>query len=256
VECFHKASLVHDDIEDDDPLRYGRATMHVEHGVPIALNTGDLLIGEGYRLLAECGAPLELRGKMLSIASRAHRELCLGQGEELAWTRRPRPLEVSEVLGIFRRKTAPAFEVALVLGAVAAGADEEVCAVLRDLSAALGTAYQIRDDLDDHRDGGDVACLRPSLFLALALERAGAEERRALESALERRAATELEPLVEAIVRRAGLRERARERVEELEEQATRALRPLSDTRLKCLLLRLVHKVLGHRTAAPLNPHR
>src|SRR5215207_8603465 len=53
VECFHKASLVHDDIEDNDATRYGEATLHAEHGVPVALNVGDLLIGEGYRLLAD-----------------------------------------------------------------------------------------------------------------------------------------------------------------------------------------------------------
>ena len=45
VECFHKASLVHDDIEDGDDLRYGEPSVHAEHGVPVALNVGDLLLG-------------------------------------------------------------------------------------------------------------------------------------------------------------------------------------------------------------------
>src|SRR5882672_3709967 len=53
VECFHKASLIHDDIEDNDALRYGEKTLHEEHGVAVALNVGDLLIGEGYRLIGE-----------------------------------------------------------------------------------------------------------------------------------------------------------------------------------------------------------
>ncbi len=57
VECFHKASLVHDDIEDADERRYGRDTLHVEHGIPVALNVGDLLVGEGYRLLATLRRP-------------------------------------------------------------------------------------------------------------------------------------------------------------------------------------------------------
>src|SRR4029078_5791415 len=56
VECFHKACLAHDDIEDNDAERYGERTLHTEHGVAIALNAGDLLIGEGYRLVAGCGA--------------------------------------------------------------------------------------------------------------------------------------------------------------------------------------------------------
>ena len=89
VECFHKASLVHDDIEDADERRYGRETLHVEHGVPVALNAGDLLLGEGYRLLAGCGAPADVCAELVRIAAAGHRELCLGQGAELAWMRRP-----------------------------------------------------------------------------------------------------------------------------------------------------------------------
>src|SRR3984957_12587415 len=57
VECFHKASLIHDDIEDGDAERYGRATLHAQYGAPVALNVGDLLLGEGYRLLASLEAP-------------------------------------------------------------------------------------------------------------------------------------------------------------------------------------------------------
>jgi geranylgeranyl diphosphate synthase type II len=44
VECFHKASLIHDDIEDGDATRYGEKTLHEEHGLAVALNVGDLLI--------------------------------------------------------------------------------------------------------------------------------------------------------------------------------------------------------------------
>src|SRR5438876_3205750 len=54
VECFHKASLIHDDIEDNDAQRYGEKTLHEEFGLPVALNVGDLLIGEGYRLIGAC----------------------------------------------------------------------------------------------------------------------------------------------------------------------------------------------------------
>src|SRR5688500_10141204 len=59
VECFHKASLIHDDIEDGDAERYGEKTLHEEYGVPFALNVGDLLIGEGYRLIAACKSSAE-----------------------------------------------------------------------------------------------------------------------------------------------------------------------------------------------------
>src|SRR5687767_7624141 len=113
VECFHKASLVHDDIEDADAERYGRPALHTEHGVPVALNAGDLLLGEGYRLLAGCGAPPHILAELVRIAAAGHRELCLGQGTELAWMERPAALTADQTIEIFRRKTSPAFQVAL-----------------------------------------------------------------------------------------------------------------------------------------------
>ena len=66
----------------------------------------------------------------------------------------PAPLTADQVVDIFRRKTAPAFEVALGIGAALAGAGAETQQVLRDYSEALGIAYQIRDDLEDLSDKG------------------------------------------------------------------------------------------------------
>ena len=51
IETFHKASLVHDDIQDGDRYRYGADSLHVKYGVPTAINIGDYLIGLGYRLV-------------------------------------------------------------------------------------------------------------------------------------------------------------------------------------------------------------
>ena len=57
IETFHKASLVHDDIEDDDQYRYGELAVHRRFGTPTAINVGDYLIGLGYRLVSrETGA--------------------------------------------------------------------------------------------------------------------------------------------------------------------------------------------------------
>jgi geranylgeranyl diphosphate synthase type II len=220
VECFHKASLVHDDIEDGDETRYGRSTLHAEHGVPVALNAGDLLVGEGYRLLAECGAPADVTAELVRIAAAGHRELCLGQGAELAWTRSPRPLTVDEVIEIFRRKTSPAFHVALSLGAALAGADADTQAVLRRYSDALGVAYQIRDDIEDlTTDAGDAAAApRPSLPMALALER-------------------------KKPVRDPAVEDRARGMLEAYKEEAIRALPALPNASLKGLLRRVVGKI-------------
>jgi geranylgeranyl diphosphate synthase, type II len=243
VECFHKASLVHDDIEDADERRYGRDTLHVEHGMPVALNAGDLLIGEGYRLLAECGAAAPVCAEMVRIAATGQRELCLGQGAELAWMRRPAAITADAVTDIFRRKTSPAFEVALSIGAALAGAAADTQQVLRDYSEALGIAYQVRDDLEDltSDDGGFAA---PSLLLALACEKAGATGReRVMSLWRDARGSSDQRAAFRALVKELGVEDRARALLEAYKEQAVRTLPALQNPSLKGLLRRVVSKV-------------
>lgn len=151
VECFHKASLIHDDIEDEDAERYGAPSFHAEHGLAVALNAGDFLIGEGYRLISTASFSAGQKAAMLHYAAEGQRQLCRGQGEELCWRQAREPFTPEQVIDLFRHKTAPAFEVALQLGALAAGCEShaDVASVLTHYSQALGIAYQIRDDLED-----------------------------------------------------------------------------------------------------------
>ena len=249
VECFHKASLIHDDIEDNDAARYGEKTLHEEYGVAVALNVGDLLIGEGYRLLASCNISAEQKAAMLRVAAEGQRELCRGQGAELCWTRAPKPLSSLEVIDIFRQKTAPAFEVALRIGAIYAGlgAYEEVEDVLANYSEALGIAYQIRDDLSDLGASGetnDIEGLRPSLLLAAAYERAQGEQKEQLGARWRREAgatAAEIEALYAAV----GADERCKDLLERYKEEAVRSLRDLENASLKGLLRRVIGKIFN-----------
>ena len=252
VECFHKASLVHDDIEDNDALRYGEKTLHEEYGVPIALNVGDLLIGEGYRLIAACGAGPEQKAAMLAVASEGQRQLCRGQGAELSWTRQPSPLTSLQVLDIFRRKTAPAFEVALRLGALYAGTEphDEVADVLHAYSEALGIAYQIRDDLSDLGEQGetnDIAGFRPNLPLAVAHERASEPAKKAVTAALwQRQLPAGLDAVgIEALYVELKADERCRTLLETYKEEAIRCLRDLDNPNLKGLLRRIIGKIFN-----------
>lgn len=164
VECFHKASLVHDDIQDEDDMRYGKQTVHAAHGVPIAINVGDMLLGEGYRLLTQCG-----NMELVSVAAQAHIALCKGQGMELAWCRNPTDLSLDFVLDIFVNKTAPAFDVALAMGVICADADRKLVTTLHNYAEALGIAYQLQDDIADFDTNQPIA-LRPSAVLALLCE--------------------------------------------------------------------------------------
>jgi geranylgeranyl pyrophosphate synthase len=247
VECFHKASLIHDDIEDGDSHRYGERALHEEYGIPVALNVGDLLLGEGYRLLAECDAPARVRSEMLRIASRGHRTLCLGQGAELSWAREPRPLVSGEVLEIFRRKTAPAFEVALHLGVAFAQADPALAEVVRTYSEALGIAYQIRDDIQDLEgsDPGDVAALRPTLPLALALENAKSESQRRLLRAAWQRSENVSTDEIRAALDELSVEDRCRHMLESYKEAAIRSLTEVENPSFKGLLRRVIGKIFS-----------
>lgn len=153
VECFHKASLIHDDIEDGDEKRYQRKTLHVRHGVPVALNTGDYLIGLGYELLAHLPCSDAQKTKILQAAAEGHRQLCRGQGAELESLTARQILPEEKMIQIFAQKTSPAFAVALKIGAILADADTALLAALDAYSRTLGIAYQIRDDLHDRQEG-------------------------------------------------------------------------------------------------------
>ena len=251
VESFHKASLIHDDIEDNDKQRYGEKTLHEEHGVAVALNVGDLLIGEGYRLLGASQASAEQRAEMLLVASQGQQQLCRGQGAELCWARTPQPLSQTQVLDIFRKKTAPAFEVALRLGAIYAGSErhEEVSDALANYSEALGIAYQIRDDLSDLGTQGetnDIAGLRPSLLLAVAYEKAKDANKALLESVWRRSLEAGMNPeQIEALYAELKADERARQLYETYKEEAIRSLRDVENPNLKGLLRRVIGKIFN-----------
>lgn len=251
VECFHKASLVHDDIEDNDATRYGEQTLHEAHGVPVALNIGDFLLGEGYRLIAECDAPASFKCEMLKVAALGHRTLSLGQGAELCWARDPKPMSALEVLEIFRQKTAPAFEVALRLGALYAGVDEAVREVLASYCEALGIAYQIRDDLEDLDSGGhapdDVAALRPSLLLAVANERTKGDDGEFMEDVWRRKIAMSPESThrIRQLISKSRSDERCESLYEAYKDQAIRSLMPLENASLKGLLRRVMSKIFN-----------
>ena len=151
VECFHKASLIHDDIEDNDTERYGEPACHVRLGLAPALNLGDYLIGAGYKLFCHESIPAEMRATLASEAAQAHCELALGQAKEFEALQK-RNLQPEDCLEVHRLKTAPAFRVALYAGAIAAGRFDELRDLFHVFSDRLGAAYQLYDDLEDTAD--------------------------------------------------------------------------------------------------------
>jgi geranylgeranyl pyrophosphate synthase len=256
IEVFHKASLVHDDIEDDDPFRYGRPTVHRDHGPATAINVGDWLIGLGYRLVAdqrvELGAAVV--ADVVGQLAHAHTRLCEGQGAELAWRSSQRSqLTPLEVLRIYALKTAPAFEAALYIGLRLAGPADHYWPVLGRFARHLGVGFQILNDLDDWRatgqnkrqSGTDVLGRRPTILLALALETLADPDRQRLETLLSQPGA---DPAavdeVGQLYRRADVFRAAEGLVAKHRQRATEAVAQLEPEPLRRLLQFLVDGIL------------
>ena len=181
IETFHKASLVHDDIEDDDSFRYGDETIHRKYGIPTAINVGDYLIGMGYRLISRESPRLgaDVSSDILDYLADAHMRLAEGQGAELMWRdSHNKQLTPLDSLKIYALKTAPAFEAALLAGARLAGSVETLREPIAQFARHLGIAFQILNDLLDWRGdhdnkrtaATDVLGGRPTLLWALALD--------------------------------------------------------------------------------------
>ncbi len=246
VESFHKASLIHDDIEDDDDFRYGRAALHRSYNLPIALNAGDALLGEGYRLLSICDVSDNIRCEMIKVAANAHRNLCRGQGDELEWRRNPSPLLLADTIEIFRGKTSPAFEVSLALGALCAGASNELCLHLKTFSEALGVAYQIKDDLDDFYAESEQGW-HDEPYLSVIIAAAGdfaANRERLFKHLRQCKDAQGVKAVFAAEVDIDKVLAKVRQLLLHYHNEAVRALRPINHSGLKRLLFRIAGKLL------------
>ena len=255
IETFHKASLVHDDIEDDDQFRYGDATLHRKFGTPTAINVGDYMIGLGYRLISRDAAAIgpDAAADVLDRLADAHMKLSEGQGAELLWRDSlNKKLSPLDALKIYALKTSPAFEAALYSGLRLAGREHDV-AWIGPFSRHLGVAFQILNDLgdwqgDNHNKllaGGDVLGGRPTVLWALALEALDERERRELESLIGADQPRERTiHRIRQLYQSAGVFEKASRLVDKYQERAEAVADEAPNEELRRLLYYLVDTVL------------
>ncbi|MFG0332782.1 MAG: polyprenyl synthetase family protein, partial [Maioricimonas sp. JB049] len=258
IETFHKASLVHDDIQDDDLFRYGRQTLHRSHGLGPAINIGDYLIGLGYRLVNSTARTLgpDVACDIVDNMASAHIRLCDGQGAEMAWQNAPDwNISPLDALQIYALKTSPAFEAALYAGLRMAGPVDRYTEVIPQFCRQLGVGFQILNDLNDWRGdqnnklvaGQDALALRPTVLLALALQSASADQKRDLEQILG--SAEEEDQLRLGRLRRifsaTGAFEKARTLVDKSRQRAEAIADDVEPEELRKLLYFLVDTVLA-----------
>ena len=262
IETFHKASLVHDDIEDDDQFRYGDPTLHRKYGIPTAINVGDYLIGLGYRLISRDAATLgsDVAADIIDRLADAHMKLAEGQGAELLWRDSlHKHLKPLDALKIYALKTAPAFEAALYSGLRLAGPVDKETSFVSAFARHLGVAFQILNDLNDWRPdnhnkllaGGDVLGGRPTVLWALALEGLSANDRAELEALVAAKQATDATVnRVRQLYQSAGVFEKASRLVDKYQERAEAVADEVQPEDLRRLLYYLIDTVLERPSEA------
>jgi len=184
VELIHAYSLVHDDLPamDDDALRRGRPTCHVQFGEAMAILAGDALQALAFELLADDGAGAvapAVRIAMLHTLGRACGAEGMAGGQALDLAAVGRPLSLLELEHMHACKTGALIRASVQLGALAAGADDGRLMALDDYASAVGLAFQVRDDILDvegesavigKTSGKDAAASKPTFPSIIGLD--------------------------------------------------------------------------------------
>lgn len=242
AECGHVASLVHDDIIDNDYLRRGRPSVHCKFGVDNAIVAGDALIFDLFVALAECratGATADRIVSALDVVARCGIDLCRGQSLEAELCERM-DFDLERYLTMVKLKTAALFKGACVCGALLAGGDEAMVRALGGYAENLGCAFQIHDDVMSYTldtdvmgkpDTSDLRNGRLTLPVILAYRASATEGRAAITEVLvgEGDLAGRRRTLV-SILERTGALATAGELAREYAENAIAALRVLPAT--------------------------
>lgn len=267
VEALHNFTLIHDDVMDRSPMRRGRPTVHAKWNDAVAILSGDQLLSLGYRSLLAGGGGGRARGerypglrrtgteKLVAVYTRAFREVCEGQGYDLAFEAR-RSVTMREYLEMIDLKTARVIAAAAELGAIAGGGSSAQAKALGTYGRNLGLAFQIRDDVLDvtgsakefgKKIGGDIARGKKTCLLVRAMEKARGKDLALLRSVAAGRAAGKV-AVVRSVYERTGAIDAARRDVARFTRAAQSALRRLPATSAKEVLLDIAGR-LADRTA-------
>ena len=250
VEFIHTATLLHDDVVDDSTLRRGRPTANETFGNPASVLVGDFLYSRAFQMMVEVG---EMR--IMEILAEATNIISEGEVLQLM-NMHDASLSAEGYLLVIRSKTAKLFEASARLAAVLAGSSPEVEAACATYGQALGTAFQIIDDVLDYDGdpaelgknlGDDLREGKATLPLIIAMQRGTPEQAAIVRQAIENGSADQLEQIV-AIVRDTGALLAARDAAAAEAQRAITALELLPANDYSANLLQLAAQLLERRT--------
>ncbi|MDD2545501.1 MAG: polyprenyl synthetase family protein [Burkholderiaceae bacterium] len=250
VELIHTATLLHDDVVDASTLRRGRPTANESFGNPASVLVGDFLHTRSFQMMVETGSM-----RIMEVLSEATNVIAEGEVLQLMMMH-DASLDETGYLRVIRSKTAKLFEASARLGAILAhspAAVEEACATY---GQALGTAFQIIDDVLDYDGdtsemgknlGDDLREGKSTLPLIAAMQRGTPEQTAIVKHAIEQGSTEQLADIVH-IVRVTGALEAARTAAHEEALRAIAALEKIPASTYRSSLLHLAESLLERRS--------
>ncbi len=241
IEFIHTATLLHDDVVDESPLRRGRRTANAAFGNAASVLVGDFLYSRAFQMMVEAG---DIR--VMRVLADATNTIAGGEVLQLMGSHDPE-VDEARYLEVIRRKTAKLFEASARLGGVLARAPQAIEAGLADYGMHVGTAFQLIDDVLDYSGdaaeigkslGDDLAEGKPTLPLIYAMRAGSREQADLVRRAIREGGREDFAPVLGAI-RACGALDYARQAAEREAGLATRSLEPLAPSEYKDSLLEL-----------------
>ena len=249
VEFIHTATLLHDDVVDESTLRRGRATANESFGNPASVLVGDFLYSRAFQMMLDAHDV-----RVMEILADATNVIAEGEVMQLMNMHDP-GLDEAAYLQVIRSKTAKLFEASARLAAVLAGASPKVEQACTDYGQALGTAFQVIDDVLDYTGdagvmgknlGDDLREGKITLPLIAAMRRGDEDQRALIRRAIETGALDELDHVI-AIVRATGALDVAREAASREAQRAMSAAAQLPANPHAQALVQLAASLLQRR---------
>ncbi|MGV3656063.1 MAG: octaprenyl diphosphate synthase [Noviherbaspirillum sp.] len=241
VEFIHTATLLHDDVVDESSLRRGRQTANAMFGNAASVLVGDFLYSRSFQMMVGIG---DMR--IMQILADATNVIAEGEVMQLLNMHDP---DVSEerYLQVIQSKTAKLFEASAQLGARIAGASEDGIAAAGEYGGALGTAFQLIDDVLDYSGnadeigknvGDDLREGKPTLPLIHVMQNGSADQRDLVRSCIEHGDESRFDAVLEAITS-SGALAYTRQRAEIAAQHAQASIVSLGDSEFKKSLIEL-----------------
>jgi geranylgeranyl diphosphate synthase type I len=232
VELGHNFSLVHDDIEDADRERRHRPTLWAVHGIPQAINAGDMLFSlsrMALHRLTELGFSDAKVLRLMRLYDETCVALCEGQYIDIWTSEHDDTMSVELYFDMIGRKTAALIAASIEAGALLATDDESVIGRYRAFGWALGLAFQLNDDLlgiwgqeqATGKEPSDVARKKKTLPVIYAFEHGAPADRDRLAAlyAIDRPTKADVVEIV-AILERSGARTYTRDEARRYRDEA------------------------------------